>query len=162
MAASQQTTKPVDAKQTFSKNSDFPFTSFTQTDIGPLQHPSPNKTISPPNTLRERKTAMFKRHSGHSMLWSQSMWTKITPFSLHNSTVRSPILHGTKLRCKTQDHPKICTLYVEVRARPMFSYPLGRAGCNHWVKMFINCKTFKSRLNVKIKLATIVFKVHFT
>lgn len=47
VAASQQTTKPVDAKQTFSKNSDFPFTSLTQTDTGPLQHPSQTKQPLP-------------------------------------------------------------------------------------------------------------------
>lgn len=45
---------------------------------------------------------------------------------------------------------------------PMFYICRGKRGGNHWVMMFINHKTFRSKLTVKIKqLATIVFKVHF-
>lgn len=112
----------------FTKNSDFPFTSLTQTDTGPLQHPYPNQTIFPPNTLRERKTAMFKRHSRLACYGPKACGQKITPFSLHNSTIRCPMLHGIKLRCKTQDHPKICTLYVEVEPDLCFCILWGEQG----------------------------------
>lgn len=55
VAGSHQTTDPTDAKQMFSKNSDFPFTSLTETCIGSLHVPSPNTTICPPNTQEKER-----------------------------------------------------------------------------------------------------------
>lgn len=54
VAGSHQTTDPTDAKQMFSKNSDFPFTSLTETCIGSLHLPSPI-TISPQNTQEKER-----------------------------------------------------------------------------------------------------------